>query len=161
MSGRAGPAAKYTDKFIDAILEGIVLYKSWEQESRLYGVEGYEEEGVVDGGDMCEADPFSIPFEFSNTSWCSGANNGKTLDPTKVGEARRGEIEGFTQRKVYEARPRAEAIAEGIKPIGVRWVDVEKKTQELGADSCARISIRKRAGKKRRGSIRPHAPAIS
>ena len=31
MSGRAGPAAFYTDQFVDAILEGIALYKAWKK----------------------------------------------------------------------------------------------------------------------------------
>ena len=43
-----------------------------------------------------------------------------------VREARRGEIQGFSDRKVYIVRSRSECVGKGIKPIGVRWVDSRK-----------------------------------
>ena len=45
-----------------------------------------------------------------------------------VREARRGEMSGFQERRVYTVVPRSEADEKGIKVIGVRWVDCWKKS---------------------------------
>ena len=78
---------------------------------------------------MCDTDPteFDIPFVFQDGSHFLDTNNGKPLPPEKVAEARKEEINGFSKRQVYEIRPRSEARAIGQRPVGVRWVDVEKK----------------------------------
>ena len=46
------------------------------------------------------------------------------MDP--VHEARRTEIAGFSERRVYSIRPRREALDKGAKIVGVRWVDSGK-----------------------------------
>ena len=43
-----------------------------------------------------------------------------------VREARRGELKGFEERKVYSVRPRYEATQKGAKIVGVRWLDTRK-----------------------------------
>ena len=98
------------------------------RESRVYGLEDKEEDGFVEGGDMCEEEPdcFQIPFTYTDGAWYADSNSGKELDPEKDAAARKEELEGFSKRQVYEVRSRSEAQGRGLRPIGVRWVDVEK-----------------------------------
>ena len=132
VGGRAEAAAFYTDQFVDAILKGTSLYRAWENDSRVYGLEDKEGDGFVEGGDMCEEEPdcFQIPFTYTDGAWFADSNSGKELDPEEVAAARKEELEGFSTRQAYEVRSRSEAQERGLRPIGVRWVDVEKKTEE-------------------------------
>ena len=52
--------------------------------------------------------------------------NGGFLDPHLVHEARLLELDWIKKERVYEYRPRAEAVKKGIKPIPLIWVDTNK-----------------------------------
>ena len=52
---------------------------------------------------------------------------GNSLDPEKVKQARMEEIEEVRKQQVYKMVPISECLARtGRKPIGVRWVDINK-----------------------------------
>ena len=73
------------------------------------------------GDDGC--DPAEeILFVFSDWGYCMDDVHGGILPMDLVKEARRSEMKGFEQRRVYEIRPRYEAD----KVVGVRWVDCVK-----------------------------------
>jgi hypothetical protein len=53
--------------------------------------------------------------------------SGKELDPVRVREARVEEMKEFGKHTVYEKVPLAQCWSRtGKKPIGVRWVDINK-----------------------------------
>ena len=53
--------------------------------------------------------------------------SGKYLDPAGVRTARAAEVEYYNKMGVYIKVPTSECIAKtGQKPIGVRWVDIDK-----------------------------------
>ena len=55
---------------------------------------------------------------------------GKKLDPEKVREARKEEIQEYHGHEVYEKRPIKECIDRtGKKPIPVRWIDTTRGIQ--------------------------------
>ena len=57
--------------------------------------------------------------------------SGKELDPEKVTRARQEEMAEFRKHKVYVKVPLAQCWAQtGKKPIGVRWVDINKGDEE-------------------------------
>ena len=65
-------------------------------------------------------------FTFSGDGYCVDDIRGGILPMDLVREGRKSEMEGFAARRVYEIRPRREAVAKGSKVIGVRWVDTMK-----------------------------------
>ena len=130
VSGRAAAAAEYAPEFCRAVVTGIsvhlqhvltvcemgsIFVECEEQRDFLFGV----------GFDCCDPSE-EIPFTFNEWGYCIDDVNGGTLPMDLVREARRSEIAGFTERKVYQIRPRHEAQAAGGKVVGVRWVDSAK-----------------------------------
>ena len=97
----------------------------------------------------------------TNSQWYSDANNGKDLDPEKVKAARRDEIDGFVKRQVYEARPRAEAVEADIKPIGVRWVDVEQNSGVRSRFVCQDFNPEKGRKKHVEEAFAPTPPLLA
>ena len=126
MSGRAKAAAEYTQEFCNAIVTGVDVYNQHLGDA-LSGHNSLVEEGELMnlGSDMCDPSE-EIPFSFSDWGYCVDDVKGGLLPMDLVREARRSEMEGFAQRRVYEIRPRWECEQEGGKVIGVRWVDVAK-----------------------------------
>ena len=56
---------------------------------------------------------------------------GKSLDPAKVFEARKEELSEVQKHSVYKMVPIAQCIERtGHKPIGTRWVDINKGDDE-------------------------------
>ena len=87
----------------------------------------YAEDEALQGlGYECCEPAEEIPFEFREGGYCVDDVRRGTLPMDLVREARRQEIQGFRQRRVYEVRPRYEAEAAGGKIVGVRWVDTAK-----------------------------------
>ena len=77
------------------------------------------------GFDCCDPSE-EIPFTLNEWGYCMDDVNGGSWPMDLVKEARRSEISGFTERGVYQLRPRYEAQAAGGKVVGVRWVDSAK-----------------------------------
>ena len=125
MDGKAKAAATYTEAFCDGILDGIEMYSKWIN-SEVDMIEELENELFNIGEDMCDPEETTIPFTFSEDGYCIDDVRGGELPLEWVKEARRGEMNGFSERKVYVVRPRRECTEKGVKPIGVRWVDARK-----------------------------------
>ena len=68
----------------------------------------------------------TISFRFDGGGWCLDDVKGGELPMALVKEARKGEIDGFSGRRVYTVVPRYEALQNNAKIIGVRWVDTRK-----------------------------------
>ena len=97
--------------------------------------------------DMCESEPFedyNIPFVFRDDGVYVDDNNGQELPTDLVRQARADEIEGFKKRCVYVVRPRSECQRKGLKPIGVRWVDILKNGRVRSRLVCQDINRGKR-----------------
>ena len=126
MSGRAKAAARYSDEFCHAIVDGIQTHL----EFLVMASNG--DSFVVDCGDLhdFEGEEFGdsevIPFAFREGGWCLDDVHGGALPLDLVREGRQAEMEGFSSRRVYTVRPRWEATAKGLKVVGVRWVDCMK-----------------------------------
>ena len=122
LSGKAKAAAKYTDQFCGAIVQGIQVHIEYAGQVAEYGV------FAVECGDLgnVEEEEVYIPFAFDESGWCQDDVRGGSLPMDLVREGRRTEIEGFAARRVYVLRPRYEAKSKGARVVGVRWVDTQK-----------------------------------
>ena len=129
MSGRAKAAAEYTQDFCRAIVAGIEVYDQHLGEA-LSGETFLVDEGELNqfGSDMCDPSE-EIPFAFNDWGYCVDDVRGGTLPLEWVRFGRQAEMEGFAARRVYEVRPRHEAISNGARGVGVRWVDTLKGNQ--------------------------------
>ena len=56
--------------------------------------------------------------------------SGKFLDSRKVVAARRLEIDYVNRKHVWKKKRRSEALQEGYKIVGTRWIDVDKGTRK-------------------------------
>ena len=81
--------------------------------------------GLDVGHDMWEPEE-TIPLAFNWTGYCVDDVKGGELPMEWVKHARKDEMNGFAERRVYVVRPRTEALAKGAKIVGVRWVDTRK-----------------------------------
>ena len=52
--------------------------------------------------------------------------SGKELDPTRVKQARREEMEYVGKKEVWKKIKRTQAQKEGIKIVGTKWIDIDK-----------------------------------
>ena len=69
--------------------------------------------------------------EFKNTHCFLDDRTGRTLDPTKVEEARNEELNGVRKHKVYIKVPTPQCIERtGRRPVGTRWIDINKGDDE-------------------------------
>ena len=113
VSGRAGPAAVYTDMFCKAILGAWDLErKGLAQALELANV------GIEQQDDLCEPEPAVEGVYWDDLK-------SQPLDPTLAKRARMEEIEVFKQRGVYDLIPRSQLPA-GKRIIGTRWVETDK-----------------------------------
>lgn len=103
VGGRAGPAARYPRELCEAICEGLREQLQDDAEASLCNIE--LSSGIRFFGDL----------------------TGKQLDPERVMKAREEEIGYYKKMRVYDKMNREEAVKKyGVKPIQVRWVDVDK-----------------------------------
>ena len=134
ISGKAKMAAKYTDEFCSAVVNGIRVYLEYSgmiATCELLGIDVNElEDYSEDSGDLqpCQDqwDDQDIPFEFNDEGWCVDDVRGGELPMDLVRAGRKAEMKGFSERCVYEVRPRSEAEAKNARILGVRWVDTMK-----------------------------------
>ena len=126
ISGRAAAAAAYSPAFCQAIVTGIQVHLQHLLTVSEVGEIYVECDSLLGVGFDCCDPSEEIPFTFNEWGYCIDDVNGGTLPMELVREARRSEITGFTERKVYQLRPRHEAQAAGGKVVGVRWVDSAK-----------------------------------
>ena len=52
--------------------------------------------------------------------------NGKALDPQRVRQARKEEIDYVDSKGVWEKWPKHKAVAQGYKIVDTRWIDTDK-----------------------------------
>ena len=103
VGGRAGPAARYPRELCDAICDGL-------------------REQLQD-----DADAVLCNVELSSGVRFYDDLTGKQLDSERVMRAREEEIGYYKKMRVYDKMDREEAVRKyGVKPIQVRWVDVDK-----------------------------------
>ena len=62
-----------------------------------------------------EEDEYGIPVSFTPGGYCVDDVKGGTLPMAWVKEGRRAETAGFAARRVYEIRPRLEALQKGAR----------------------------------------------
>ena len=124
MNGRAKAAAHYSDGFCNAIVDGIKTHLEYEALALCCG------RLQVDMGELENlelADGYGEhPFCFDDSGYCVDDIRGGELPMELVRQGRLAEMNGFHDRRVYEIRPRTEAVAKGAKVVGVRWVDTMK-----------------------------------
>lgn len=124
---RTKDAQVYPDKLCVEIVKAVKKQKEWDAKgvkpiAFLYNMNGQEKNN------------FKIPEEEPE---CDDTNNnlevawddvsGKYLNPDEVRKARAAEIEYYRKMGVYKKVPITECLAKtGQRPIGVRWVDVDK-----------------------------------
>ena len=82
--------------------------------------------------------------------------SGKYLDAYKVKQARPSEMEYYRKMSVYRKVPISECIAKtGKKPIGVRWVDIDKGDRTR--PNCrSRLVAKVQTAGRTTTSLRPH-----
>ena len=72
-------------------------------------------------------DPDELEYEMDTEDWAWDDVSGRRLNPEKVREARKEEIEEYHKHEVYVKVPIEECRKEtGKAPIQVRWIDVNK-----------------------------------
>ena len=125
VNGRARGAAKYTEAFCDVIVDGVETYLQYIKLAESNGA-FVVEEGELGNAEIEEYDERGIPFTFLPGSFCIDDVKGGTLPMQWVRGGRQAEMAGFAARRVYEVRPRSEAVAKGDRVVGVRWVDILK-----------------------------------
>ena len=117
LNNLAVQASVYPVAMCDAFIDGILM-ETEQVKDVLYEFEG-----------MCDAEE-----EHMLRSEVVGVDDvsGKEIDPKLIAEARQEEMDGFKKHHVYHYVARAKAVTdpEG-KFIGVRWVDVNKGTDEV------------------------------
>ena len=113
MNGRAKGAAAYTKEFCVAICQALSVYLEYLDEAQS-GASFMVEEGELCqvGSDMCD-DSEIIPLTFDEFGWCLDDVHGGELSLDLVREARKQEIDGFNDRRVYVVRPRWECESSG------------------------------------------------
>ena len=94
---------------------------------------------------MCDAAEEQIPFTFQESGWYIDDIHGQELGKEFVKTARKGEIDGFSSRRVYVVRPRSECTAKGLKTVGVRWVDTIKGDRVRSRLVCKDVNKGKRS----------------
>ena len=123
ISGKAKAAAQYSEEFCDAVVDGVSV--ALEAMSQLK-----EKDSLIMEVEIAEYDEHDDQneenFTFSGDGYCIDDVKGGELPMDLVREGRKSEMEGFAARRVYEIKPRREAMAKGSKVIGVRWVDTLK-----------------------------------
>ena len=127
LDGRAKFAQEYTEELCDAMLEGIKEEKEM-REMGLSAIGAIREEDI----NKKKEDVFKGEYE-EDGQWmeCWDEVTGKSLDPKLVMKARAEEMGYFCRMRVYTRVPRAQAFARtGRKPIRVKWVDVNKGSEE-------------------------------
>lgn len=119
IGGLAKQAAIYTKELCDAMIDGIVMEEMHANES--------VEMGMMALTDMC--DPLEEQ-EIQESMWGIDDVSGEWINPNLIKGARRDEMEGFKEHKVYHHVLRAQAAKDTSgKFIGVRWVDHNKGTR--------------------------------
>ena len=98
-------------------MDGIAIYMEHREEV-LFEMSGEYFDDIIPEND--------IPFHFDGWGRCVDDVSGAELPMELVRKGREAEIECFSERKVYAIRPRQEAMTNGAKALGVRWVDVWK-----------------------------------
>ena len=73
--------------------------------------------------------------------------NGVWLEPMQVIKARELEIDWIHKEQVYRVVPRAQAEADGIKPLGLLWVDTDKTHGMSEAFVRSRLCVREYNGR--------------
>jgi hypothetical protein len=119
VGGRAKRAEIYPDQLCREILLGLV--DQMRVDGRLLGG------GCLGSVGPCDED--NSEFRENMARYWDDVS-GKELDPEKVREARVEEMKEFVKHTVYEKVPIAQCWSRtGKKPIGVRWVDINKGDQ--------------------------------
>ena len=118
LGGRAKAAAEYTEELCRAVCKGLMrqMKDDSEQVKMLLS---------LNIGDKVREVPEEEDLGFPmSRAWDDVS--GKELDAAKVMRARQEEIEYVNFKKVWHKIPRKQALTEGIKIIGSRWIDVDK-----------------------------------
>ena len=112
LNGLAIQCNAYPDALVDAALRG--LKKELESMGRLMALEG--------GGVTIDEIPPETPWIATYYDEITGA----ILDPTLVQNARKAEIEYMHKLQVYVESTLDECHRYGLKPIPMRWIDINK-----------------------------------
>ena len=144
--GRAKLAAKYPDLLCDSFLSGLRM----ELDMSVMNLENFESMG----------DPHE-EREFWESVVAVDDVSGKNLDPALVRAARAEEMEGFRKHEVYEyvSRSEAESDPDG-KFIGVRWIDLNKGTDE-SPNIRSRLVGQEYATKEKRNDLYAPTPPLA
>ena len=126
---RTRETLKYPEKLCEAIVEAIKLQKQWDSTGvKLLGVlKRHASEGEIEEKLKVpdEEEDHNVNEYVEDLAWDDVS--GKYLDADAVRQARADEIEYYRKMGVYKKVPIAECLARtGHKPIGVRWVDIDK-----------------------------------
>ena len=125
-------AAQYTEEFCSAIVNGVKAYLEYCGMVHSCEVNGIDATDLEDFDDeygelKSMGNEFNdIPFQFDESGWCVDDVRGGELPLDQVRAGRAAELKGFSERGVYEVRPRTEAQRKGARVLGVRWVDTQK-----------------------------------
>ena len=91
----------------------------------------------------------SVPEEWDYTKEVYDDLSGKKLDPNLVAAARAEEMEQYRKHRVYRTVPIALCWERtGKRPIGVRWVDVNKGDEVHPDVRCRLVAKETRTGKR-------------
>ena len=124
VEGRAKAAQRYPRPLCRAVTRGII------EQARMDAQELFSLECESFIGELCEVDANEISqIEHEPESWKSYWDDisGERLDYKLTSEARKEEIKGIHDFKVYLKAPVAMCPKEtGKRPIGTRWVDSNK-----------------------------------
>jgi len=116
IGGRAKRAEVYPEQLCREILLGLV--DQMRADGRLLGGGCLGSVGLVDEDSANQQETIASYWD---------EVSGKELDPVRVQSARAEEMVEFKKHKVYVKVPLAQCWAQtGKKPIGVRWIDINK-----------------------------------
>ena len=130
---RHNDAQKYSETFCEELAKAIKLQKVWDSKGvkliaavKEHKTEGEHIENTCEIHKVPDEEAeYDMHGDDTDIAWDD--ISGKHLDPAGVRKARAAEIDFYRKMGVYVKVPTSECFAKtGQKPIGVRWVDIDK-----------------------------------